>query len=135
MKHKQTSKDTLILLKGEGRTYKCGSMTAIFKADENETDEKYSVSEWWLKPNSGGPGAHLHEDNTEVFYVIEGVVSILIGDQWIDAPKGAFIRIPAKTMHDFENRTNETAAVLNFYIPGGFERNMPSIVKWFEENP
>jgi hypothetical protein len=24
--------------------------------------------------------------------------------------------------------------VLNFFIPGGFERNMPSIVKWFEDN-
>jgi mannose-6-phosphate isomerase-like protein (cupin superfamily) len=109
-------------------------MTAIFKADENETDAGYSISEWILEPNSGGPGAHMHEANDEVFYVTEGTVSLLVGEQWVDAKRGAFLRIPAGTMHDFANKTNEKAAILNFFIPGGFERNMPAIVKWFEEN-
>ncbi|REG76875.1 cupin domain-containing protein [Algoriphagus antarcticus] len=134
MKHKQIETDKLILKVGEGRTYNCGTMTAIFKADENETNEKYSISEWWLEPNLEGVGAHLHEDNDEVFYVLEGTTSILVGDNWIDAEKGTFIRIPAKTIHDFCNRTDKKTGVLNFFIPGGFERSMPSIVKWFEEN-
>lgn len=134
MMHKHSETDPLILKTGEGRTYHCGAMTAVFKADENETAEKYSVSEWWLEPNSDGPGAHLHEENDEVFYVLEGTTSILVGDQWIEAEKGTFIRIPAKTMHDFANRTDKKTGVLNFFIPGGFERKMPSIVKWFEEN-
>lgn len=118
---------------GQGRVYTCGSMTAIFKADENETNEKYSVSEWWLAPNSAGVGAHQHEENDEVFYVLEGTTTILVGEKWIDAEKGSFIRIPAKTIHDFCNRTDTKTGVLNFFIPGGFERNMPSIVKWFED--
>ncbi|MGE5943084.1 MAG: cupin domain-containing protein [Flavobacteriales bacterium] len=134
MIHKNNHKEALILPEGEGRIYNCGTMTAIFKADENETNEKYSVSEWWLEPQSSGPGAHQHEDNDEVFYVLEGTISILIGDIWIDAKKGAFIRIPAKTMHDFKNDTDKRTGVLNFFIPGGFERHMPSIVKWFEDN-
>lgn len=134
MKHKNNATDSLILPPRQGRTYNCGKMTAIFKADENETNEKYSISEWWLEPNSDGPGAHQHEENDEVFYVLEGTTSFLIGNKWIDAEKGTFIRIPAKTIHDFANRTNEKTGVLNFFIPGGFERNMPSIVKWFENN-
>ncbi|MBW8242145.1 cupin domain-containing protein [Muricauda oceani] len=134
MEHKNNNADPLILEEGQGRVYNCGTMTAIFKADENETNEKYSVSEWWLEPNSDGPGAHRHEENDEIFYVLEGTTSILIGENWIDAIKGTFIRIPAKTIHDFKNRTDRKTGVLNFFIPGGFERNMPSIVKWFEEN-
>lgn len=134
MKHKDNPSDSLILPEGQGRIYNCGTMTAIFKADENETDEKYSVSEWWLEPNSGGPGAHLHEDNDEVFYVLEGTTTFLVGDKWIDAGKGTFLRIPAKTMHDFKNSTNEKTGILNFFIPGGFERNMPAIVDWFAAN-
>lgn len=134
MKHKDNHTDALILKPKQGRVYECGTMTAIFKADENETDEKYSISEWWLKPNSDGPGPHLHEANDEVFYVIAGTVSILIGTEWKDAEKGTFLRIPANTIHDFKNSTNEEAAVLNFFIPGGFERNMPAIVEWFEKN-
>lgn len=134
MKHSKTNSDVIILQANEGRTYDCGTMTAIFKADENETDNRYSVSEWWLEPNSGGPGAHLHEENDEVFYVIEGTTSFLVGEKWVNAEKGTFLRIPAKTMHDFANRTGEKTGVLNFFIPGGFERNMPSIVDWFKEN-
>ncbi|MEP2669757.1 MAG: cupin domain-containing protein [Cyclobacteriaceae bacterium] len=125
---------SIILPPNEGRTYHCGPMTAIFKADEEETNTKYSISEWWLQPHSDGPGTHLHEENDEVFYVLEGTTSFLVGDKWIDAEKGTFIRIHANTMHDFANRTDEKTGVLNFFIPGGFERNMPSIVKWFEEN-
>lgn len=125
----------IILPPNAGRTYHCGAMTAVFKADEEETNANYSISEWWLQPNSDGPGAHLHEENDEVFYVLDGTTSFLVGDKWIDAAKGTFIRIPANTMHDFANRTHEKTGVLNFFIPGGFERNMPSIVKWFEENP
>lgn len=134
MKHTNDHTTALILPRGEGRIYHCGSMTAVFKADENETNERYSISEWWLEPCSGGPGAHLHEENDEVFYILEGTASVLVGNEWIEAPKGTFIRIPAGTMHDFKNQTGKKAGVLNFFIPGGFERNMPAIVKWFDEN-
>ncbi|MES2649207.1 MAG: cupin domain-containing protein [Bacteroidota bacterium] len=134
MEHKNNHTDVLILSEGEGRIYNCGTMTAIFKADENETNEKYSVSEWWLEPNSDGPGAHSHEENDEVFYVLEGMISFLVGDKWVDVNKGTFLRIPARTIHDFKNKTGSKTGVLNFFIPGGFERNMPSIVKWFDDN-
>lgn len=134
MTHKNNPTEPIILPPGQGRTYNCGTMTAVFKADENETNEKYSISEWWLEPNTDGPGAHLHEENDEVFYVLEGTTSFLVGDRWIDADKGTFLRIPANTLHDFKNKTDKKTGALNFFIPGGFERNMPSIVKWFEEN-
>ena len=134
MKHKNDHTEPLILQPGQGRVYNLGVMTAIFKADVNETDDKYSVSEWWLEPNSDGPGAHQHEDQDQVFYVLEGTISMFVSDKWIDANRGTFIRIPRNTMHTFANRTDKKAGMLNFDIPGGFERNMPSMVKWFEEN-
>ncbi len=81
-----------------------------------------------------GPGAHKHDENDEIFYVLEGMPSMLLGDRWIDAPKGSFIRIPAGIMHDFENRTDSRIGLLNFFIPGGFEPMMPMIVDWFNEN-
>lgn len=125
---------SIVLKPNAGRKYKMGTMTAIFKADEDETNCGYSISEWWLDPHSKGSGPHLHEENVEVFYVLEGTASLRIGDEWINAEKGTFIRIPANTIHDFENRTDQRMGLLNFYIPGGFERDMPAIVKWFEKN-
>jgi len=117
-----------------GRSYEMKTMRAVFKADGDETGNRYCVSEWWLDPRKPGPGAHKHDANDEIFYVLEGRPSLLIGEQWLDAPKGAFVRIPAGVMHDFENRTDERIGLLNFFIPGGFEPMMPMIAQWFDEN-
>ncbi|MBC7828490.1 MAG: cupin domain-containing protein [Chitinophagaceae bacterium] len=124
---------SIFLPANQGRHYNMGKMQAIFKADEEETKQQYCISEWWLDPYSEGPGAHSHEKNQDIFYVLEGTVSILVGKEWLMAAKGSFILIPENTIHDFANRTDSKIGLLNFFIPGGFERNMPSIVKWFEE--
>lgn len=122
----------IVLGPGEGRAYAMGAMSAVFKADEAETAATYSISEWFLEPHSSGPGPHSHADHDDIFYVIEGTMSVLVGDDWIDAGVGAFIRAPAGVTHDFANRTDRRAGVLNIYIPGGFERDMAAIVDWFE---
>jgi mannose-6-phosphate isomerase-like protein (cupin superfamily) len=67
----------------------------------------------------------------EIFYVVEGTMSFLAGERWIDAPAGSFLRIPAGVTHDFENRSAERAGALNVFLPGGFEAMMPAIVDWF----
>jgi len=118
---------------GEGRSYQAGPMFAVFKADGAETEDAYCVSEWWLEAGDEGPGPHSHEANVELFYVIEGTMSFLAGERWIDAPRGSFLRIPAGTMHDFANRTSERAGALNVFIPGGFEPMMPQIVAYYED--
>ena len=91
-----------------------GPVKAVFKADNDETRGRYSISEWWLEPYTRGPGAHQHEED-DVFYVIEGTMSFFIGGEWIDAPKGSLVIAPGGTPHDFENRTAERAGALNFW--------------------
>lgn len=121
----------IVLPPGEGRHYPCGPMNSVFLADGAETGDGYSVSIWWVDAGSPGPGAHSHEANEELFYVIEGTMTFLVGDQHVDATAGTFLRIPAGVTHDFENRTASRAGALNVFIPGGFEANMPAIVDWF----
>ncbi len=113
--------DPIVLGPGEGRAYSIGPMTGVFKADGEETGDAYCVSEWSVDPGCEGPGAHRHEDNVELFLVTEGTMSFLLGDDWLDAPRGTFQRIPAGVMHDFANRTEAPASAYNVFIPGGFE--------------
>ena len=112
-----------------------GRMRAVFKADHAESDQRYAVSEWWLQPECSGPGPHQHEANEKLFYVLEGSARLLVGTEWRTFEKGSFLRIPAGTTHDFENRSDAPVGLLNIFMPGGFEQFMPSIVKWFEDNP
>ena len=85
-----TSSDVIFLPPGAGRFYQAGPMQATFKADGRETDDAYCVSEWWLEPGDPGPGPHSHEDNVEIFYVLEGTMSFLAGDHWMTPPAAPF---------------------------------------------
>lgn len=124
----------LVLRPGEGRAYAMGRMSAVFKADGPETQGRYSMSEWWLEPQTQGPGAHAHAED-DVFYVLEGTVSFLVGAEWVQAERGAFVLVPGGVVHDFENRGPVRAGVLNLSIPGGFEPHMAGIVEWFAQHP
>jgi len=65
----------LVLNPGDGRAYPMGRMSAVFKADLEETNSTLSVSEWWLEPNTEGPHIHKHSE-THLFYVIEGTLGL-----------------------------------------------------------
>ena len=123
----------IVLKPGGGRAYPMGRISAVFKADGDETKEAYSISEWWLEPHTQGPGPHSHDED-DTFFVIEGTMSILIGDEWIDAPVGSFVLVPGGVTHDFQNRSNARAGILNF-TNGEFESAMRGIADWFAENP
>jgi mannose-6-phosphate isomerase-like protein (cupin superfamily) len=125
--------EVIFLPPGTGRSYQAGPMRAVFKADGEETEDCYCVSEWWLEAGDPGPGPHSHEENDELFYVIEGRMSFLAGETWLDAPAGSFLRIPAGVTHDFENRTGEPAGALNVFLPDGFEVMMPAIIDYFAD--
>jgi mannose-6-phosphate isomerase-like protein (cupin superfamily) len=129
-----SDRTAVVLGPDEGRQYDMGRIHAVFKADGSETDGGYSISEWWLEPNTTGPGPHSHpEDDT--FYVLEGTMSVLVGDRWVDATKGSFVLVPGGTVHDFENRRATRAGVLNVSYPGNFEPHMSGIVDWFRDHP
>jgi mannose-6-phosphate isomerase-like protein (cupin superfamily) len=128
------SRRPVILGPGEGRQYPMGRISAVFKAGGEETDKAYAISEWWLEPHTKGPGPHSHPDD-DVFYVLEGTMSVLVGDDWVDASAGSFVLIPGGTTHDFENRSSQRAGMLDFATPGDFEENMPGISEWFLAHP
>ena len=124
----------VILGPGEGRAYPMGSISAVFKADGAETDQRYSISEWWLDPHKKGPGPHSHSED-DVFYVLAGTMSVLVDTEWVAASAGSFLLVPGDMTHAFENRGSVRAGMLNVSVPGDFEKRMPGIAQWFAEHP
>ena len=107
---------------------------AVFKADGPETGDRYSISEWWLEPGSSGPGEHSHDANDDVFYVLSGTATFVLDGKDVDAGPGSFVRVPPGVMHDYRNDSDEPVRLLNVYVPGGFEQEMPGIVDWLASN-
>jgi mannose-6-phosphate isomerase-like protein (cupin superfamily) len=120
----------VVLAPGEGRSYPMGPLSAVFKADGAETAQRYSISEWWLDAHTKGPGPHSHPED-DVFYVLAGTMHVFVGGEWHEAPAGSFVLVPSGMTHDFENRGEKRAGMLNVSAPGNFEQHMPGIAQWF----
>lgn len=129
-----TERRPIVLPPEGGRRYDMPGIRATFKADGAETAGAYSISTWRLEPHCTGPGAHSHPED-DVFVVTEGVMSLFVDGEWVDAPVGTFVLVPGGTTHDFENRSDGPATVFTISTPGAFEPHMPGIVEWYAEHP
>ena len=110
MSHKAELKP-VVLNPYEGRAYPMGRMSAVFKADLEETNSALSVSEWWLEPHTEGPHIHKHPE-THLFYVIEGSLAVYLKSKdWFEVKKGSYVLIPGGIERGLENRSNNTVVL------------------------
>lgn len=126
MEESERPRHPAIIPPGAGRAYPMGRLLAIFKADLEQTDSRYSISEWVIEPRSLGPLQHSQPED-HVYYVISGTLSVCISDSWEDLPPGSYAIIPGGTPHTFENRSPAQTRFIAFNTPGGVEAGMPEI--------
>jgi quercetin dioxygenase-like cupin family protein len=72
-------------------------------------------------PAFEGVDPHTHEDHADAFYVLEGTVEFLVGNEPRRAGPGSFVAAPRDTAHGFRNPGPEPIRFLNLHAPpGGF---------------
>ena len=79
-----------------------------------------------LVPPGGGPPLHIHDREDETFYVLEGTLTIQVGDRTVCASQGDCAHLPRGVAHCFRNTSEATARMLVTATPAGIE-------KFFEE--
>ena len=72
-------------------------------------------------PRGSGPPLHLHHNEDETFYVLEGEVTFLVGDERIDLAAGDFLFGPREVAHAYVVRS-ERARMLVTASPAGIEQ-------------
>jgi mannose-6-phosphate isomerase-like protein (cupin superfamily) len=62
---------------------------------------------------------HVHEDEDEAFYLLEGEVTLLTGDGEKKAGPGDYVHLPRGVPHGFVNASGAPARMLVVASPGG----------------
>ena len=109
---------------GEGEVLEMGPSTLAIKATSDETAGSFFLSESTIAPGFPGPPPHVHDRLHDMFYVLEGALTLRLEDEEIEAPPGSFVCIPPGTVHTFSNRSEAPVRFLNFNTPGGWEGYM-----------
>jgi quercetin dioxygenase-like cupin family protein len=68
---------------------------------------------------------HEHDDHVDSFYVLDGEVEFMRGDETLRAGPGTFVAAPPGTRHGFRNGGSSRARVLNLHAPdAGFAESI-----------
>ncbi len=105
---------------GEGRTIGIVGDVYRFLATGNETGGRYAMFEA-IVPPGGGPPPHIHRQEDETFYVLEGEITFQVGEETVVAGPGTFVNMPTGNPHAFKNESEQTAKMLISYAPAGLE--------------
>ena len=68
--------------------------------------------------------AHVHNDEDDAFYVLEGELTIVTDDGDVRAPAGTFVLVPPGVRHGLRNDTAAPVRILNVHAPAGFDRRI-----------
>src|SRR6187397_1199474 len=105
----------------QGRTVAVVGDVYRFLATGENTNGKYAIWEA-IVPPGGGPPPHVHSREEEGFYVLDGEITFVVGDQRIVAGAGTFANMPVGTSHSFKNETDRLARMLISVAPAGLEQ-------------
>jgi len=126
--HALTAQNVKMVQPGEGINLWFFGMLVTLKALGNETGDSYSLYEVMVPPGWSIP-KHIRTQEDETYYMLDGELMWIIGEQELHATKGSFLHLPRFVPHAFENKTNKTAYMLCSCAPGGFEKYFLEVAK------
>lgn len=122
---REAMSDAVILGPGEGERHAAGTSSEILiKATSAATAASLFLSETTIEPGFPGPPPHRHAQLHDMFYVLEGVLTMLVDDETREIGAGTFVCVPPGVTHTFSNRSDQPVRFLNFNTPGGWENYM-----------
>src|SRR5262245_24558524 len=105
----------------EGETVSLGTLTTTVKVPSTATYGAVALVEHTLAPGFLGAPPHCHQREDEISYVLEGELTVQIGDQIEVVSAGTYILKPRGIMHTFWNAGTIPVRFLEIIAPGGVE--------------
>ena len=87
-----------------------------FKVTSDQSDGELTAFETVAAPGEGPP-LHVHPDEDECIYILDGSFRVKLGNELIEAAPGAFVFIPRGTPHTWQNIGDTPARFFSGVIP------------------
>ena len=109
-----------IVMPNDGQTLVQGGFGVVAKLTGADTGGSVAIVEHPLAPGILGAPPHSHEHEDEISYILEGEITVMIGDEVVTAPAGAYVVKPRGVSHTFWNSSQAPARLLEIIAPAGF---------------
>ena len=103
---------------GEGqRQYTARGSVMFFKAVAEQNGGDLSLMERTLPPGGRRPPPHRHVNCSEAYFVLDGLVSVVVEDEELTVGPEGFVLVPRGTAHTFGNAGEAEARLLVIHAP------------------
>ncbi|GAA1217872.1 cupin domain-containing protein [Kitasatospora nipponensis] len=109
--------EPLLVRASEAELLGSAPATLQLLADGSDTAGALSAIRTRMGRGTAGPTPHFHRKSPEIFFVIEGGLEVLIGEQLVTARDGDFLLVPPGAVHAFRTPA-DTGVDLLFLMPG-----------------
>jgi len=109
----ERARDGYVLSKDEGEAHWLLGMLEVVKISGEETGGAYGLLEVTVRAGEGSPW-HVHPDEDEWFYVLEGEFTVYVGEKRLSLTSGSFAFGPKGVPHTFIGETNGAKALIGF---------------------
>lgn len=102
----------------DAETFSLGSSTLQLLLDATPTGGAVSAHRVHLSEGELGANPHRHTHSSELFFVVDGSLDVLAGEQMLTATSGDFVVVPPQHAHAFAASEGCRADVLVMITPG-----------------
>lgn len=113
--------DPILVMPGGGDELLMGGSQFLHKVKSDDTNDVFSVIEI-ISPPGKGVSLHVHEDEDELVYLLEGEIEVTLGDQTMTAVPGVMALLPRGIPHGFVNKGDRPSRLLDTILPGPFDK-------------
>lgn len=92
----------------------------LIRVPAADTKGAYSLVEIVSDPGDGTP-LHVHQNEDEYLFVLEGTARFALGDKVFDAEAGTMVSLPKNIPHAWGNRSDLRLRIAAVCYPGGVE--------------
>jgi mannose-6-phosphate isomerase-like protein (cupin superfamily) len=117
------------------RTLELLGVRIRFLVSSEDTAGAWSLMEYTAPARFAGPAPHVHARTLELFYVLDGELSLESAGQLQVLSAGSLAMVPVGTPHRFANPGEHPCRFLVHASPAGLERYFPALAGIVRESP
>ena len=125
----------VVVKPGEGESFGKGAALSRVIATSEATEGRFTIIDTTIPPGFPGPPPHFHRQLTDSFYILEGTLTVQMGEEFVDLVEGTYLCVPPNHVHSFSNRSDAPTRFLNINSPGGWENYVRQIARLMNDGP